>query len=376
MIHLKKNLKVGVYPVLIVVALLLMGFGDPPPTDVELQNNETFRINLPGSSPTSRGARGSEPTTFNEVLQRLPSRFTCDLNGRDFNASETHCLVCNCVHENGNEPDQGRINVNRVVYTREMVPNYPNTICGVIRQPIQFSWLNRGMRQPYQTLTTANPQVQRCIKTTADAARYRGQWFAPNYHATYVSPSWRRNCRSPQRLGTHIFYTGGCDGVRPPTNFPTQRAGDAVAWTEILFGIPQAFASEDPVSAFIKKNQAYKLKSDFSKDVEKLLGEKTNPALVEGDFNGDGKKDSVAMLIKNKKHIMAFFISSPKGYKMIARDIPDVNSIYLTTLLQKDLPKESASSKARDLVQLEVYMGPTSAYYVEKNKVIEYKGSF
>jgi hypothetical protein len=232
------------------------------------------------------------------------------------------------------------------------------------------------MRQPRQTLTTGMPGVQRCIKTTADAAQYRGKWFAPNYHAAYVNPRWNRNCRAAQRIGTHIFYTGGCDGVRPPTNFPTQRANDAVAWTELLFGVPKAFANETPFEAFMKKNQAYKLKSEFSKDVEKLLGEKSNPALVEGDFNGDGQPDTVAILIKNKKHTMVFFVSNPKGYRMISRDIADLNSIYLTTWLQKDNPTEPSQGRARDLVQLEIYLGPTKAYFVEKNKVIEYKGTF
>lgn len=329
-----------------------------------------------GRTPSEGATVGDWALTPQDVWNALPDSFNCDL---DKDSNEIQCLVCNCFHENANEPAEGRINVNRVVYTREMVPNFPNSICGVITQPYQFSWLNKGMKQRHQVLykNGRSQGVHNCIETTAEASKYRGTWFASNYHADYVSPNWRSGCRGANQVGRHIFYTGGCYGVKPPTNFPTtpkSRQNDAISWLELFFKIPTANAAADPVSTFLKENGKYKLKTDFSKDVEKLLGEKTNPAIVKGDFNGDGVEDSVAILIKDKKHYMMFFASNGKGFIQKSREIPEIENIYLTTVSKKYVLAGLPNNKARDLVQLEIFMGPTQAYFVEKTKVIEFKG--
>lgn len=349
--------------------IFLTGMGEIPSSDVKLRNNNPAVNGLPGSTPY----RIESTAVYNDILNALPIRFDCDLNGKNV-VNESICSVCNCYHEARGESAEGQVLVQRVVYTREMVHNYPNSVCGVIRQPYQFSWLNPGARQPTQQLNISMAGVRKCMQSIADAAQYKGKWFASNYHADYVSPRWRSGCRSPRQIGAHIFYTGGCDGVRPPTNFPNQRSQQGVAWSEILFSFPKAFAKVEPLEAFTKKNPQFKLKSDFSEDVEKLLGEKTNPAVVKGDFNGDGVEDTVAILIKDKKHYMVFFVSNGTTFKMVSREIMDFNAAYLTTIAKNRVKAGLPNSKARDLVQLEVYLGPTEAFFIEKNKVVQFRG--
>ncbi|MCJ8276928.1 MAG: cell wall hydrolase, partial [Bdellovibrionales bacterium] len=53
------------------------------------------------------------------------------------------CMACNCFNESANEPFRGQVAVGEVVMARVGQPHWPNTICGVIRQPQQFSWFNQ-----------------------------------------------------------------------------------------------------------------------------------------------------------------------------------------------------------------------------------------
>lgn len=160
----------------------------------------------------------------------------------------------------------------------------------------------------------------------------------------------------------------------------------------IIFSL-LSFATDasNPVEAFLASNSNFKMKTNFSEDVKKLLGPKNNPALIKGDFNGDGITDYVAMLTLQPSNIpakkaaairydagadqMVFFYSVGNGFDSKSKGVPKENNIYLTkiskTMVKSGLPK----GKPRDLAQLETYYGPTTAYFVEGSEVVEFKGT-
>lgn len=347
---------------LVMVFTIVSGLGGRPMFEnAELKNNGTDNASSKMSADS-----------IEKILVNFPPKFNCRINER---SDEFHCLLCNCYHESRGESLIGRMNVDKVVYSRQISPAFPNTVCGVITQPVQFSWLNKGASQPHEVLNTSNEGVQKCIQSVSAAAKYKGTWFASNYHTTSVSPKWRGTCRKSQIVGAHIFYTGGCGSVRPPSGVPQNTdSAEAVAWLDLIFSFPKAMASMSPVDLFFKQNPKYKYKSDFTKDVEKLFGPKHNPALAQGDFNGDSIDDYVAIMIENKKHYMVFFISNGKDYTKKIKEISDMDNMYLSTVPKKDVISGLPNNKSRDLVQLEMYLGQTTAFFVEKDQIVEFKG--
>ena len=57
-------------------------------------------------------------------------------------ASEVRCLASTVWHEARGEPHAGKIAVAKVVLNRKNHKAYPKTVCGVVSQKGQFSWVN------------------------------------------------------------------------------------------------------------------------------------------------------------------------------------------------------------------------------------------
>ena len=54
------------------------------------------------------------------------------------------CLARNIYFESANQSQLGKLAVGLVVMNRVRSDRYPNTICGVVNQRNQFSWVNNG----------------------------------------------------------------------------------------------------------------------------------------------------------------------------------------------------------------------------------------
>jgi len=64
----------------------------------------------------------------------------------DLSEDELGCLVENVYHEARGEGALGQAAVAYVTLNRVRSPDYPDTICGVVWQPGQFSWTEDGKR--------------------------------------------------------------------------------------------------------------------------------------------------------------------------------------------------------------------------------------
>lgn len=62
-------------------------------------------------------------------------------------AGEVRCLASTIWHEARGEPHTGKIAVAKVVLNRKNHSAYPKTVCGVVSQKGQFSWVS-GKRIP------------------------------------------------------------------------------------------------------------------------------------------------------------------------------------------------------------------------------------
>lgn len=125
-------------------------------------------------------------------------RGTADLD------AETHCLAGAVYFESKGESLAGQLAVARVVLARTKSGRFPSTICGVVYQPSQFSFV-RGRSMPH--INTGSSQWKNAVAISKIALD--GSWKSPVegalfFHARYVSPGWRL-----KRMGTidnHIFY--------------------------------------------------------------------------------------------------------------------------------------------------------------------------
>jgi spore germination cell wall hydrolase CwlJ-like protein len=118
--------------------------------------------------------------------------------------AEIRCLAGAVYFESKGESLSGQLAVARVVLARTKSGRFPSTICGVVYQPSQFSFV-RGGKMP--RIDTGSTHWKNAVAISQIAVD--GSWKSPVegalfFHARYVSPGWRL-----KRMGSidnHVFY--------------------------------------------------------------------------------------------------------------------------------------------------------------------------
>ena len=87
----------------------------------------------------------------------------------DLSERELECLVTNIYHEARGEDDLGQAAVAWVTLNRVRSPHYPDTICGVVLQPDQFSWFSDGKSDRMTDL----PAIEKAVDTALAVTRGR-----------------------------------------------------------------------------------------------------------------------------------------------------------------------------------------------------------
>ena len=118
---------------------------------------------------------------------------------------EHECLATAVYFESKGESLQGQLSVAEVVLNRVASGKFPSTICGVVKQPRQFSFV-RGGRFPPIARSSAAWKKAVAVATIAqrdlaDSPAGKALFF----HANYVRPGWRGLTRVAT-VGNHIFY--------------------------------------------------------------------------------------------------------------------------------------------------------------------------
>ena len=117
---------------------------------------------------------------------------------------EMRCLAGAIYFEARGESLDGQLAVGRVVVERANSGRFPNSYCGVVYQPSQFSFV-RGRSMP--AIRESSPAWSRAVAMARIADQ--GSWDSPTegalfFHATHVSPKWR--LKRLARIDNHVFY--------------------------------------------------------------------------------------------------------------------------------------------------------------------------
>ncbi len=116
---------------------------------------------------------------------------------------ELACLATGVYYESKGEPLAGQLAVADVILNRTKSGRFPKSVCSVLAQRGQFSFV-RGGKIP----TPPNNAQWRKALAVAQVAR-KDLWESPAenalfFHARYVRPSWNR--ARVASVGNHIFY--------------------------------------------------------------------------------------------------------------------------------------------------------------------------
>jgi hypothetical protein len=118
--------------------------------------------------------------------------------------AEERCLAGAVYFESKGESLDGQLAVARVVMARAKSGRFPSTLCGVVYQPSQFSFvrggqmprIDTGSRHWHNAVAISQIALDNSWKSPVEGALF--------FHARYVSPGWRL-----KRLGSidnHVFY--------------------------------------------------------------------------------------------------------------------------------------------------------------------------
>lgn len=152
------------------------------------------------SSPITPQADADTALQTPQTLEDMVAAHTASTTGDE----QGDCLASSVYYESKGEPLNGQLAVAQVIMNRTTSGRFPNTVCGVVRQPGQFSFM-RGREIPEPS--HSNSAWQRAV-AIANIAR-QGLWkqVAPSalfFHARRVSPGWGKV--RVASLGNHIFF--------------------------------------------------------------------------------------------------------------------------------------------------------------------------
>jgi len=178
----------------------------PAVASVSIGNLPDLRAAVAAPAPTAAPAPAPIPavtTLAPRPLRDMVMSFV-DYGNQD---NEQLCLAKAVYFEARSEPLEGQLAVAEVVLNRAASGVYPPTICAVVTQHAQFSFVHAGRLPEPDT----NSDCWHKALAVADiAAKRLVRQVAPNvlwYHATYVSPSWGRAKTRFGQIGAHIFYS-------------------------------------------------------------------------------------------------------------------------------------------------------------------------
>lgn len=125
----------------------------------------------------------------------------------NYHDKEVKCLALNIYFESRGESIKGQKAVAWVTMNRTNDPEYPDNICDVVHDHGQFSWVldkisnkpkdkDAWKRSMYIAWTILNNS-----HTNIDPTK-----GATMFHASHVTPSWKKHFDKTVRIDDHIFY--------------------------------------------------------------------------------------------------------------------------------------------------------------------------
>lgn len=150
-------------------------------------------------SPTALDTADRDDPRFQSLAHAVDSQVApSDLS------SELRCLAGAIYYESKGEPLAGQLAVAEVIINRARSGRFPRSLCGVVTQAGQFSFVRGG------AVPAVNPSLAQWKTALAVAQVALGDaWESPAsnamfFHARYVSPRWSK--ARVASIGNHVFY--------------------------------------------------------------------------------------------------------------------------------------------------------------------------
>lgn len=168
--------------------------GDVVVTPARIRPDRADDPVAPAATDTGRPARRS----LGELVSEHGEADTSD--------PQFACLASAVYFESRGEPLEGQLAVAEVILNRVASGRFRSTICQVVTQPSQFSFVRRGQipQAPrgsaawQRAVAIAHIALQNLHDVTGDDSLF--------FHATSVRPSWGRPSARIARIGRHVFY--------------------------------------------------------------------------------------------------------------------------------------------------------------------------
>ncbi len=114
---------------------------------------------------------------------------------------DEHCLAVAVYYEARGEPLGGQVAVAQVIVNRARSGRFASTLCGVIRQPGQFSFIGRSFNPPANAYWRRASAVASAVLSGGSSGPVSRAMY---FHASYVAPGWNRERLAT--IGHHVFY--------------------------------------------------------------------------------------------------------------------------------------------------------------------------
>lgn len=156
------------------------------------------------AAPQSLLDRQQDDVDSSERSSRSLAELVGDYGAADTPDEETDCLARAVYWESKGEPLSGQLSVADVIINRARSGRFASTICGVVRQRGQFSFVHGGA-------IPAAPQGSRDWRTAVAIAHIAREDLADGgapralfFHARSAHPGWRLT--RVASIGNHVFY--------------------------------------------------------------------------------------------------------------------------------------------------------------------------
>jgi spore germination cell wall hydrolase CwlJ-like protein len=158
----------------------------------------------PAAAPAADPAPVSRSDEPAERDGRSLAQMVRDFGDDQLSGAEAECLARAVYWESNGEPLAGQLAVAEVIINRSRSGRFPSSICGVVRQRSQFSFVRGGhIPAPPRNSGWRNAVgvAHVAMQDLADSSASRALFF----HARRVSPGWR-NLTRVATVGNHVFY--------------------------------------------------------------------------------------------------------------------------------------------------------------------------
>jgi spore germination cell wall hydrolase CwlJ-like protein len=118
--------------------------------------------------------------------------------------AELECLAGAIYFEAKGEPLAGQLAVAEVIINRTRSGRYPTSMCGVVKQRGQFSFIRGGQLPPIPKQSTHWRKAVAIAHIARNDLADSPAENALSFHATYVAPRWRM--KRVATVGNHVFY--------------------------------------------------------------------------------------------------------------------------------------------------------------------------